>query len=68
MFILWTMASEEISDSTKLPPYDKNGNVIPVHGIRFVTTARLRLACNIIPNDKYLANKSSHFLDILKPV
>ena len=33
MFILCTSASDEISDNTKLPPYERNGNGTPVRGI-----------------------------------
>lgn len=53
------------------PPYDKNGSVTPVTGIRPTTTIKLREAWNaipkVIPNAKYLPNKSGQFLAILNP-
>ena len=45
-----------------LPPYDKNGNVIPVVGIVPVTTKIFNITWRIRPNDKpnerYFLNKS----------
>ena len=44
------------------PPYDKNGKVTPVTGIKPTTTSRFSKVCKtnsiIKPKDKYLPNKS----------
>lgn len=40
-----------IDISNDEPPYDKNGNVIPVVGIVPVTTRMFRITWRIIPND-----------------
>ena len=60
-------------DTSKLdPPYDRKGSVTPVTGIRPTTTIKFRIVWkaneNIRPNDKYLANLSSWFSDILIPL
>lgn len=54
------------------PPYDKNGRVTPVTGIRPTTTIRFRIVWKarekVNPNDKYLAKLSSCLMDILNPL
>ena len=54
-----------------LPPYERNGRVTPVTGIKPTTTIRFNIAWkarpNVIPNDRYFPNKSSVFIAILKP-
>lgn len=55
--------------SKLLPPYDRNGNVIPVVGMVPVTTNIFKDTWRIIPNDKpnerYFSNKLVWFKDIL---
>ena len=47
------------------PPYERNGKVTPVTGIKPTTTQRFNIAWNIIwkvrPNIKYFLNKLSSF-------
>ena len=51
-----------------LPPYDKNGKVTPVTGIKPTTTIKFKRAwainANDKPKDKYFKNKSLCFIDI----
>ena len=51
------------------PPYERNGKVTPVTGIKPTTTIKFIIAWNInwkvIPNTKYFENKSSEESAIL---
>ena len=61
-----------IDISNELPPYDKNGSVTPVTGIRPITTIRFISVWNIIwksiPNDKYFEKVSFVWVDIFIPL
>ena len=61
-----------VIDTRRLePPYDRNGRVTPVTGIRPTTTIRFKIVWNarenVNPNDRYLAKLSSCLIDIFNP-
>ena len=60
-------------DTSKLePPYDKNGRVTPVTGIKPTTTIRFKIVWNarekVRPKDKYLAKLSFCLIEMLNPL
>lgn len=58
--------------SNEDPPYDKNGSVTPVTGIRPTTTIRFKIVWkakeNVKPNDKYFAKLFSCSIDTFIPL